>query len=72
MTLLALTMTRHSGVRLAEAGELLGLIGGLALLLGGMMPFGKRVGQAIGGLALAIGFALLIVATHYGHFGHLL
>ena len=71
MTLLALTMTRHTGVRLAEVGELLGLIGGLALLVGSMTPFGKRVGQAIGGIALALGFALLVITTHYGHFGHL-
>ena len=71
MTLLALTLTRHSGVRLAEVGMLLGAIGGLALLLGGFAPFGKRMGQMIGGLALAVGFALLIVATHSGHFGHL-
>ena len=71
MTILALTMTRHTGVRLAEVGELLGLVGGLALLAGGMTPFGKRAGQTIGGLCLALGFGLLIVATHWGHFGHL-
>ena len=71
MTLLALTMTRHTGLRLAEVGELLGLVGGLALLLGGITPFGKRAGQLIGGLALALGFAALVIATHYGHFGHL-
>jgi hypothetical protein len=71
MTLLALNIVRHTGVRLAEAGMLLGFIAGLALLVGGMTPFGKRAGQTIGGIALALGFALLVIATHYGHFGHL-
>jgi hypothetical protein len=68
MFTLAISMTKHTGYRLAELGELLGLIGGLALLLGGLTPFGKRMGQTIGGLGLAIGFALLIVATRWGHF----
>jgi len=68
MTLLALNIAHHTGLRLAEVGELLGLVGGLALLVGGMTPFGKRIGQTIGGLGLALGFALLLVATHWGHF----
>jgi len=70
MTLLALTIQKHTGVRLAELGELLGVIGGLALLLGGLTPFGKRMGQTIAGVALVVAFALLIVATHSGHFGN--
>ena len=68
MLILAIHITKHTGYRLAEVGEVLGLIGGLALLLGGMTPFGKRFGQTIGGLGLAIGFALLVVATRWGHF----
>jgi hypothetical protein len=71
MALLAFTIARHTGVRLAELAGLLGAVGGLALLVGGMTPFGKRVGQTIGGLALALGFGLLTVAIHFGHFGHL-
>jgi len=67
MTLLALTITKQTALRLVEIGELLGLIGGLALLLGSITPFGKRMGQIVGGLGLAIGFALLIVATRWGH-----
>jgi hypothetical protein len=68
MTLLAISITKHTGLRLAEVGELLGCIGGLALLAGALTPFGKRFGQTIGGLGLAIGFALLVVATRWGHF----
>jgi hypothetical protein len=68
MTLLAFVIHKTTGYRMAEIGELLGLIGGAALLLGGITPFGKRFGQTIGGLAIAIGFALLLVATRWGHF----
>ena len=66
MTLLALNITHDTGIRLAEVGELAGLVGGLALLVGGMTPFGKRVGQTIGGLGLTVGFILLLVATRWG------
>jgi hypothetical protein len=68
MTLLALVIKTHTGVRLGEVGEALGAIGGLALLAGAMTPFGRRAGMAIGGLALAAGFVLLLVATRWGHF----
>ena len=68
MTLLALNIAHHTGLRLAEVGELLGLVGGLALLVGGMTPFGKRIGQTIGGFGLALGFIALFVATRWGHF----
>jgi hypothetical protein len=68
MTLLALTLKAHTGLRLAEVGEAVGGIGGLALLVGGLTPFGRRAGMVVGGLALAVGFACLIVATHWGHF----
>ncbi|HZS31541.1 MAG TPA: hypothetical protein VFA37_09810 [Gaiellaceae bacterium] len=68
MTLLFISIKPHTGVRIAEVGELLGLIGGAALLFGGMTPFGKRAGQTLGGLALAAGFVLLIVATRWGGF----
>ncbi len=69
MTLLALALKAHTGTRLAEVGEALGAIGGILLLLGGLTPFGKRAGQTLGGLALAIGFICLVVATRWGHFG---
>jgi hypothetical protein len=68
MTLLALVIKTHTGIRLAEVGEGVGALGGLALLLGAITPFGRRAGQAIGGLGIAIGFGLLVVATRWGHF----
>ncbi|HET7567487.1 MAG TPA: hypothetical protein VFJ91_05810 [Gaiellaceae bacterium] len=67
MNLLALTV--HNGIRIAELGEALGAVGGVILLLGATMPFGRKGGTFLGGLAIAAGFVLLIVATHWGHFG---
>jgi hypothetical protein len=67
MNLLALTV--HNGERIAELGEALGAIGGAFLLLGAMMPFGRKGGTFFGGLAIAAGFVLLVIATHWGHFG---
>jgi hypothetical protein len=68
MTLLALMIKAHTGIRIGEVGEVLGALGGIALLIGGMTPFGKRGGQMLGGLGIGAGFILLIVATHWGHF----
>ena len=68
MLTFAIHISKVTGYRLAEVGEALGVIGGLALLLGGLTPFGKRLGQTIAGLALAVGFVLLLVATRWGHF----
>ena len=68
MTLLALVITHHTGVRLAELGEALGAVGGLALLLGALMPLARRAGQLIGGLLIGGGFVLLVIATRWGHF----
>lgn len=64
-----LALTQHQGGRIAEVGFLLGAIGGAALLIGAAMPFGRRGGNFFGGLALCAGSVLLIVATHWGHFG---
>ena len=68
MTLLALMIKAHTGIRLGEVGEAVGALGGILLLLGALTPFGRRAGQALGGLAIAVGFVLLIIATHWGHF----
>jgi hypothetical protein len=68
MLTLAITIKAHTGVRLAEIGEALGAIGGLALLLGGLMPLSRRLGTLVGGLALTAGFVLLVIATRWGHF----
>jgi hypothetical protein len=68
VTLLALVIEKHTGLHLAEIGEALGAIGGLALLLGALMPLARRTGQFIGGLLIGGGFVLLVIATRWGHF----
>lgn len=68
MLTLAFTIKSHSSIRLAEVGEALIALAGLALLLGGMTPFGKRAGQTLGGLGLLIGGVLLVIASHWGTF----
>jgi hypothetical protein len=68
MLTLAIQIKAHTGIRLAEVGEAVGALGGLALLVGGLTPFGRRAGEIVGGLALAVGFVLLVVATRWGHF----
>jgi hypothetical protein len=68
MALLALMIKPHSSIRLAQLGEALIAAAGILLLLGGMTPFGKRAGQTFGGICLAIGGALLLIVTRWGHF----
>jgi hypothetical protein len=68
MLTLAITIKAHTGIRLAEVGEAVGAIGGLALLVGAVTPFGRRAGQAVGGLGIAIGLVCLVIATRWGHF----
>jgi len=68
MITLAITIKAHSGIRLAEVGEALGAIAGIALLVGAITPFGRRAGSLVGGACLAAGFICLIIATRWGHF----
>jgi len=67
MTLVAIT--QHNGVRLAEVGFALTAVAGGLLVAGGLTPFGRRGGNVLGGLALAVAGVLLVVAAHWGHFG---
>jgi uncharacterized membrane protein len=67
---LVLGLSAHAGARLAEVGFLLMLFAGVWLAAAQMPPL--RLGGArtiVAGLALAIGGLLLIIATHWGHFG---
>jgi hypothetical protein len=68
MNLLALT--HHNGIRIAELGFAVVAVGGLVLAFGALSPrTGARGAAALGGLAIAAGAVLLIVAAHWGHFG---
>jgi hypothetical protein len=59
-------LTHHNGIRLAEVGFALAAIAGGILALA---PAGRRAGNFLAGVALAIGSVLLIVAVHWGHVG---
>ncbi|HZT17492.1 MAG TPA: hypothetical protein VFA19_16265 [Gaiellaceae bacterium] len=63
-----IALTAHQGTRLGEIGFLLDAIAG-GLLFVGSAPGFRRLGTLLGGLALAAGSVLLIVAVHWGRFG---
>ena len=63
-----LAIAQHNGVRLAEVGFALAAVAGGLLALGAVTPFGRKAGELTGGLALAVGAVLLVVAVHWGHF----
>jgi hypothetical protein len=63
-------LTHHAGIRLAEVGFLLVLFGGVWLAAAQVSFFGFARGRTVvAGLALGVAGVLLIVATHWGHFG---
>jgi len=60
----------HTGARLAEIGFLLVFFAGIWLVAAQIPRLRFGVGRTIvAGVALAIGGLLLIIATHWGHFG---
>lgn len=61
-----------TGIRVAEIGFLLILIAGVWLFAAQIPQL--RLGAArtaVAGLLLAVGALLIIIAVHWGHFGHL-
>ncbi len=65
-----LALTAHTGVRLAEVGFLLILFAGIWLAAAQIPALKFPAGRTIvSGIALALAGVLLIIATHWGHFG---
>ncbi len=65
-----LALTQQTGRKLAEVGFLLVLFAGIWLAAAQIPLFGlQRARTIIAGIALAIGGVLLLIATHWGHFG---
>ena len=63
-------MAPQTGIRLAEIGFLLFVIAGLWLAAAQIPKFKLSTARTIvAGLALAAAGVLLIIATHWGHFG---
>ena len=63
-------LTHHTGRRLAEIGFLLILFAGTWLAAAQVPRLRFASGRTIvAGVALALAGALLIIATHWGHFG---
>lgn len=65
-----LAISAHTGIDLAEVGFLLILIAGVWTVAAEFpqlrMPRARRI---VAGVLLAVAGVLLIIATHWGHFG---
>ncbi|MGH2872293.1 MAG: hypothetical protein ACRDL5_07495 [Solirubrobacteraceae bacterium] len=66
MTIFA--FTRHTGVRIAEIGFALVAIAGALLAIAPLTRIG-RPGRVAGGVSLAAGAVIIIVAIRWGSFG---
>ena len=64
------SLSSHTGLRLAEVGFLLILFAGVWLVAAAIPQFKlERARTIVAGGALAVSGLLLIIATHWGHFG---
>ena len=66
MHLLALHFNAKDTLRVEELAGALAALAGAALFLGALTPFARRVGQLLGGAALAAAGVLLVLAVRYG------
>jgi hypothetical protein len=64
-----LAISQHNGVRAGEVGFALLAISGVAFAIGAVSSWGRRNGNLVGGILLALGAVVIIFATHWGHFG---
>jgi len=63
-------LSHQTGVTLAEFGFLLILFAGVWLVVAQIPAFKMPTARTIvAGIALALASVLLIIATHWGHFG---
>jgi hypothetical protein len=65
MLTLVATLSAHSARRIFEVGALVGLVGGVALAAG-VLPSLRRFSPVVAGVLVAVGFALIIYAVHFG------
>jgi hypothetical protein len=63
-------ITPATGIKLAEVGFLLIVIAGVWLVAAEVLALrAQRARTIVAGSALTVGGVLLIIATHWGHFG---
>ena len=65
MHTLALQLTHHTTLRLMEVAGAATAVAGALFFVGSGVPFGRRGGQALGGLLLAAAGVLWVVALHW-------
>jgi drug/metabolite transporter (DMT)-like permease len=66
MYTLALHFAHHTTLRLMEVAGAATAVAGALFFLGAGVPFGRRGGQALGGLLLAAAGVLWVVAIRWG------
>jgi hypothetical protein len=65
-----LTISHHTSVRIAEVAFLLILIAGIWLVVAELLPSRlHKLRTVVAGIALAVAGLLLLIASHWGHFG---
>lgn len=66
MFTLALSFTKHTTVRLDELAGAALAVGGALNFIGSGLPFGRRGGQALGGILIAAAGVLFVLAFRWG------
>ena len=66
MHLLLFLIKPHTTGRLKEVAAALIAVAGALMVIGSMMPMGRRGGQWFAGLALAAGGVIAVIALHWG------
>jgi hypothetical protein len=61
-----LFITVHNVLRLKEVSAALVAIAGALMVIGSMMPMGRRGGTWLAGLALVLAGVLAVIALHWG------
>jgi hypothetical protein len=61
-----LAITAHNATRLREVAAALIAIAGAIMVLGSMMPMGRRGSTWLSGLAFAVAGVLGVIALHWG------
>ena len=67
MLTLALSVGHHTTLRLMELAGAATAVAGALLFLSSGVPMGRRGGQALGGLLLAVAGVCWVVAVRWGH-----